>query len=587
MSRHAASSMSLDADAPLVGGDRVPGMRPLRPTTARKTRPVLCVVALLVVASLFSLHWRAQPVAEADPVHQHLVSSTAVTCANRTVPACPLGRADLDKAPQDLFRLSTVTESPTAGRPLYVEISTTTESNSTCVLESSTFSVVVSGPRIQRAQLVDASAGSLLYAVQLDEPGEYRIEAYLRLFNHPLYFCDVSDAFHGARYVDRVVEHGNTTIAVRPSWAASLPALSSSPSKRPCKYGDLYDMRGSWVEAPVPATAQGKYEKQHNCALADLPSPVEAFELARRAGIRWLRFIGDSNTRNMYDAFPLVDPANTALRSIRRTPPYNLRSSCGALHDPPSAKERNWRATRQFCRVGIVEGDPQADIFVSWEWFTPVHDPPLAAYFADDDNAYFANATLGGLFALREDDDRPGTARIEDILADRPDLLVLRGGDRVFLSYGSHAHEHTRDDMNLYIDEVAAAAERLASLEKADLSSPQRRLSFGLSTAKSCRKFKDAPKITPALLRVCHSENFHDKNLAILRAFAARGFTGPDGESVPPASRSPNLAPLDVLDFWHTTEAIEDYMTDKVHFGPGVYFTHGRVMATSAFEREV
>jgi len=89
------------------------------------------------------------------------------------------------------------------------------------------------------------------------------------------------------------------------------------------------------------------------------------------------------------------------------------------------------------------------------------------------------------------------------------------------------------------------------------------------------------------MLRVCHSDNFHDKNLAILRSFAARGLTGPDGESVPPAARAPDMAPLDVLDFWHTSESVEDFMTDKVHFGPGVYFTHSRIVATSVFEEEV
>ena len=382
-------------------------------------------------------------------------------------------------------------KSVTAGAPLYLEIVSTAEGEPECLLQSSAFSVVVSGPRIQRAQAVRASGDALLFVVQLDEPGEYRIEAFLRLFNDPHFFCEASVVRPaGARYVDRVVEGGNATVVVRPSWTASLPALSSSSSKRPCRYGDLYDMRGSWVEAPVPGTSQGAYEKQHVCTLEPLPTPSEAFELARRAGVRWLRLIGDSNTRNMYDAFPLVDPASTALRSVRRTPPYDLRSSYGALHDPPSAKERNWRATRQFCRVGLVDGDPQDDIVISWEWFTPVHDPPLSAYFADEPNAYWANSTLGGVFTPVEDDPRLAEPFIRTILADRPDLLSLRGGDRVFFSFGSHAHMHTRDDMDLYVDEIVAAAERLASLEVDDLSSPQKRLSFGLSTAKTCRKFK-------------------------------------------------------------------------------------------------
>ncbi|GAA5847337.1 hypothetical protein JCM9279_000243 [Rhodotorula babjevae] len=576
------------SSSPLLGG--LP--RPAPPRTLHETvraRWTLVALVLVAVALVFGVRHEHRPPAPLHPVHQYLADGTNATCKEQDSPACSLSGTDLDREPQELFRLQPVRESVTAGAPLYLEIVSTAEGEPECLLQSSAFSVVVSGPRIQRAQAVRGSGDALLFVVQLDEPGEYRIEAFLRLFNDPHFYCEASVGRPaGARYVDRVVEGGNATVIVRRTWTAQLPALSSSPSsRRPCHYGDLYDMRGSWIEAPVPATPQGEYEKQHVRALEPLPTPTEAFSRARDAGVRWLRFVGDSNTRNMYDAFPLVDPASTALRSVRRTPPYDLRSSCGALHDPPSAKERNWRATRQFCRVGLPDGDPQEDLVVSWEWFTPVHEPPLSAYFSDEENAYFANSTLGGLFAPVVDDPRIASPLIETMLADRPDLLSLRGGDRVFLSYGSHAHMHTRDDMDMYVNEVVAAAERLASLEADDLLSPQKRLSFGLSTAKTCRKFRDAPEVTPALLHICHSENFHDKNLALLRALAARGLTGPDGESVPPSARSLDLAPLDVLDFWHTTESVEDYMTDKVHFGPGVYFTHSRILATSVFEEEV
>ena len=440
---------------------------------------------------MYGVQLEHRPAAPPAPVHQYLVGGTNATCREQDSPACTLSGVDFDREPQELFRLQPAPESVTAGAPLYLEIVSTAEGEPECLLQSSAFSVVVSGPRIQRAQAVRASGDALLFVVQLDEPGEYRIEAFLRLFNDPHFFCEASVVRPaGARYVDRVVEGGNATVVVRPSWTASLPALSSSSSKRPCRYGDLYDMRGSWVEAPVPGTSQGAYEKQHVCALEPLPTPEEAFARARDAGVRWLRFVGDSNTRYLYESFPLVDPASTAFWSIRKEPKYTLRSSCGAIFDTPSARQRNSRATRQFCRVGLADGDPQEDVVVSWEWFTPVHAPPLAAYFDDEVNAYWANSTLGGLFTPVEEDPRLALPPIQTILADRPDLLALRGGDRVFLSYGSHAVGHTRDDVEPYVDEVVAAAERLASLEADDILSPQKRLSFGLSTAKSCRKFK-------------------------------------------------------------------------------------------------
>ncbi|GAA5936453.1 hypothetical protein JCM3775_000825 [Rhodotorula graminis] len=574
---------------PLLGG--LPTSLP--PRSLRKTsyiRLALLAVALVTLAVLYGVRHEHQPPSALASVHQYLVDGANATCKDQDGPACTLSGADLDTEPHELFRLLPVRESVTAGAPLYLEVVATAEVQPECLLRSSVFSVVVSGSRLQRAQLVDAPGQSLVFAVQLDEPGKYRIEAFLRLFNDPHFFCEMSVVrMTGARYIDRVVAGGNATVVVRPSWTASLPALSSSPSKRPCRYGDLFDMRGSWAEAPVPATPRGDYEKQHVCALEPLPTPAEAFARAVDAGVRWLRFVGDSNTRYLYESFPLVDPSNTAFWSIRKGVEYTLRSACGAVYDSPSARQRNPRATRRFCRVGLADGDPQDDVVVSWEWFTPVHAPPLSAHFDDEANAYWANSTLGGLFTPVEEDPRHTLSPIQTILADRPDLLALRGGDRVFLSYGSHAVWHTRDDVEPYVDQIVAAAERLSSLEAADVLSPQKRLSFGLSTAKSCRKFKsqDTPEVTAGMLRICHSDNFHDKNLAILRAFAARGLTWPDGESVPPAARLRNLAPLDVLDFWHTTESVEDYMTDKVHFGPGVYFTHSRMVATSVFEEEV
>ncbi|GAA5847318.1 hypothetical protein JCM9279_000234 [Rhodotorula babjevae] len=575
------------------------------PTSPRSRRILAGVGAALALVVFLAAHRYYQPDVELEraPVQGYPVDSAAITCSGQDVAACALGAADLAREPQDLFRLEPVVKTVEAGTPLFLEIvAAASNSSAECLLRSSIFSIGVSGPRIQRAQATrGGSAGSLLSTVTIDEPGEYRIEAYLRLFNYPLAACDASAARGEGRYVDRIVAGGNTTIVVLPTSSGAAP----SAPERSCRYGELYDLRGAWLEPPVPASTQGIFEKDRDCALEALPTPIEAFAQARALGIRWLRFLGDSNTRNLYDSFPLVDPISSALRSYRSDPPYDLRATCGDAYDPPSLRQRNPRPTRKFCRVGLAGGDPQDDLVVSWEWFTPIHDPPLAAYFADADadvkSALWTDSTLGSVLGAPEIDPRNSNDTIESILVDRPDLLALRGGDRIFLSYGSHAMMHTRDDVGRYVDEVEAAAEQLAQLEAADPASPQKRLSFALSTTKSCRKFNNATEITPAMLRTCHSDNFRDKNLAILREFAARDLTGPNGESVPvpvaassgssarttSGSSAPARAPLDVLDFWHTTEAIEDYMTDKVHFGPGVYFVHSRAVATSWFADEV
>ncbi|GAA5936456.1 hypothetical protein JCM3775_000826 [Rhodotorula graminis] len=567
-----------------------------RASTPKARRIFAAVGVALTLVGLFAAHRRYQPDVERAPVQGYPVDSAALACAHQDVAACDLSAIDLAQAPQDLFRLAPVAASVEAGTPLLLEIVATSNASAECLLRSSIFAIGVSGPRIQRAHATNGggSALSLLSTVTMDEPGEYRIEAYLRLFNYPLAICDASAARGEGRYVDQIVAGGNTTIVVLPTSTGAAP----SAPERQCRYGELYDMRGAWLEPPVPASIEGVFEKARDCALEALPTPAEAFAQARAHGIRWLRFLGDSNTRNLYDSFPLVDPASSALRNYRADPPYDLRATCGEAYDPPSRQQRNARPTRKFCRVGLVDGDVQDDLVVSWEWFTPIHDPPLAAYFADGDDGdgvdtkspLWTDSTLGSVLGAPELDPRNSAATIESVLADRPDLLALRGGDRVFLSYGSHAMMHTRDDVGRYVDEVESAAERLAELESDDPESPQKRLSFALSTTKSCRKFSNATEITPAMLRTCHSDNFRDKNLAILREFAARRLSGPNGESLPAASSSStttNRVPLDVLDFWHTTEAIEDYMTDKVHFGPGVYFVHSRAVATSWFADEV
>ncbi|GAA5827828.1 hypothetical protein JCM3770_000580 [Rhodotorula araucariae] len=557
----------------------------LRPVQKGHSR-FYAAAAFLSAFLLYCAHRQTRPSAfEPSPIHGYPLVGPDTTCAVEPSAACGLRGADLVRPPQDLFRLQPVNASVEVGRPLLLEIVAAAEEDPECLLRSSTFVVHVSGTRIQRAQLKGESASRLIYAVDIDEPGEYRIEAFLRLFNYPLAVCAISGARAEGRYIDRIVAEGNRTVVAQ-AVETSLPGSLSS-SRRPCEYGDLYDLRGAWLEPPIPGTTMGVFEKRYQCALAPLPTPVEALERARSAGIRWLRFIGDSNSRYLYESFPLVNPFGTDLRHYRQVPRYNLRSSCAAFHDPPSAFERNWRVTRRFCRVGLADGDAQDDIVITWEWFTPVHEPPLEAYFADKPTDYFANTTLEGLFSPLEQNPRDvNMSSISTVLSDRPDLLALRGGDRVFLSYGSHASSHTRDDMHLYIDEVVAAAERLRALEAGHLTSPQRRLSFALSTAKTCRKFKNVTQVTTEMLQTCHSDNFRDKNLAIMRELAARGLAGPNGESLPPERSHPPV-PLDVLDFWHTTEPLEDYMTDKVHFGPGVYFLHSRIVATSVFAGEV
>lgn len=254
------------------------------------------------------------------------------------------------------------------------------------------------------------------------------------------------------------------------------------------------------------------------------------------------------------------------MRYSRRLQGYNLRAQCTVALDPEGAQQRNKRATRELCRVGQKDGDRKDDIVVSWEWFTPVHAPPLSAYFRNEPTPYSANATLAGLFSPPDSDTPvkppPGMFSLQDVFEDRPDLLALRGGDRIILSYGSHATAHTRDDVEPYAIETKAAAEALYALQLQDPQSPQRRISFAQVTIKTCRKWLvnaaqvlrcsesdwtaslhtqnlSPDQMTPEHFKNCNSENVRSKNIATLKALANHGLTQPDG-SVLPVSADPS-----------------------------------------------
>lgn len=51
-----------------------------------------------------------------------------------------------------------------------------------------------------------------------------------------------------------------------------------------------------------------------------------------------------------------------------------------------------------------------------------------------------------------------------------------------------------------------------------------------------------------------------------------------------PSSVYPNL---NILDFWHTTESIEDAMPDKVHFEWGIYNLHATLALASVYGAEL
>lgn len=478
----------------------------------------------------------------------------------------------------------------------------------------------------------DGDAGTISMAAVPRLPGTYRVQIFLKLFNYPNHVCD-SEAEHSTgKYIDKIITNGDFNITVSSAKSgASSNSFSSSSSLRLCGVGDYHDLRGEWNRMPIYRETHAKFTPFKDCRLPDYPDVAKLTEAAiTQKKRKWLRLLGDSNTRYLFMADPLV-PLDEEMQwhwpRIMFPDKDKMRSKCVWGLDP-AAKDlnRNLRTTRKVCRVGLADGHPQDDFAISWEFYTPIHPPLLTEYIeTTEPNAFFVNHTIAGLFANLTWPANWNNLTVNELFADRPDILHVENPDHLFLSYGSHANTHTRDNIDEDVDTLETL---LGIFERRHKQNPASEalpgLTVGLITPKTCRKFDEDPvscgedsfpvsrspfrkvpyslalamsQLSDDLYRVCNSVTVQDRNAVLMEVLSQRGLLGPDGRSLHPdsSSLSSSTSPspssvypnINILDFWHTTESIEDAMPDKVHFQWAVYNLHATLVMASVYGAEL
>lgn len=249
---------------------------------------VLGAISLAIITGQAAARERASLGASAKITH----SATAIhglyaedvnqPCPNPLPDPCLLAKVDAAKAPQDLFRLQNVKSTYDSGDTLQLEIVSTASINSSCLLRNSEFAISISGERTSRAQFVARSNDKLTYTAQVHAPGNYQISANLRIFNYPSVACDVYALMAKDRIIDKAIVGGETAFSV------SERKGEQNGARRTCGFGDVFDTRGEWSVLPLQRTDQGLYHKSQTCDLPTLPTPGEAFDRAKAAGIRWV-----------------------------------------------------------------------------------------------------------------------------------------------------------------------------------------------------------------------------------------------------------------------------------------------------------
>lgn len=333
-------------------------------------------------------------------------------------------------------------------------------------------------------------------------PGTYRVQVFLKLFNYPNHICDGKAQYSTDRYVDKIITGGDLNITVSDASKSGAPSNSRSPtpSLRLCGVGDYHDMRGQWNLMPKYRETRAKFTPFKDCRVPDYPDVARLTEAAIvQKKRKWIRFLGDSNTRYLFMANPLV-PLDEEMQWHwpRNTFPDQdkMRSKCIWGLDPVATQwSRNTRTTRKLCRVGLTDGNPQDDFAVSWEFYTPIHPPLLTEYVeTTQTNAYFHNHTIAGLFANMTRPANWNHLTVEELFSDRPDILRVENPDHLWISFGSHANMHSRDNSDEYVDTLETL---FKTFERRHKENPTLEvlpnLTIGLITAKTCRKFGDKP----------------------------------------------------------------------------------------------
>ncbi|GAA6004455.1 uncharacterized protein JCM10292_007078 [Rhodotorula paludigena] len=177
--------------------------------------------------------------------------------------------------------------------------------------------------------------------------------------------------------------------------------------------------------------------------------------------IKWVRFIGDSNTRNIFkDGMPWRDlrlPTGlypVELPSGRGTPP------CIYGFNPVHGKDEQLLCVLRY-------GRDRTPLLFTYEWYTlEPHDSELieAVYPRNVRQAFstaYSNVSvLNGYFAGRfgrYDAAYNVTHTVETLLAPFPDLLELEYADHTLVSFGSHRADAPPLEWQAHLDYFASA----------------------------------------------------------------------------------------------------------------------------------
>ncbi|GAA6004451.1 uncharacterized protein JCM10292_007076 [Rhodotorula paludigena] len=187
-------------------------------------------------------------------------------------------------------------------------------------------------------------------------------------------------------------------------------------------------LAGSWSSA----AEGGRFQAFSGCDLLSTARDAVSAYIARSpdTSIKWVRFIGDSNTRMLVkDNIPwinlLLPPGlyPVELPNGRGTPP------CIYGFNPVHGKDEQY-----LCVLRL--GSSNKPTLVSYEWFSL--SPLDSGRFGRVDPAYNVTHT------------------VETLLAPFPDLLDLEYADHTLISLGSHRTEATTAEWQAYLDSLTS-----------------------------------------------------------------------------------------------------------------------------------
>ncbi|GJN93308.1 hypothetical protein Rhopal_006355-T1 [Rhodotorula paludigena] len=438
------------------------------PSRLRRSVVVLCGVA--VVLSLTAI-WR-----------DRIADSDASTSLALDLSRDDKVRPDGSLAPPQQFRLlhSSLHPQYTAGDVLVARV----VGPSLEVEDRSWLRMVALGDQGQRATGYPMPAPYYGWVLPLLEPGNWTLDVRLVDFDVP----DIVDRDNQrvpldpsgeppawAKCYNESISDGEHAFEVLPAIADVPARLRENVARLPSAIrtadidsaGTLANtscssrsdvLAGSWSSA----AEGGHFQAFSGCdSLSTARDAVPGY-IARspETTIKWIRFIGDSNTRMLVkDNFPWI---NLLLPpGLYPVEPPNGRGTPPCIYgfNPVHGKDEQY-----LCVLHL--GPSKTPTLISYEWFSlnPLDSSPLEdvyprsvrqAFASLYSNSTILNERFTGRFG-RVDPAYNVTHTVETLLAPFPDLLDLEYADHTLVSFGSHRTETTTAEWQAHLDSLTS-----------------------------------------------------------------------------------------------------------------------------------